>query len=61
MNQLTDKTKVTVINNGPLMVEGHFTVKGVDGQVLSTMDKAFLCRCGKSANKPFCDGSHRNP
>ena len=50
MNNSPDKTKVTAIKDGPLMVEGNFTVKGVEGQVLSTMDKVFLCRCGKSAN-----------
>jgi CDGSH-type Zn-finger protein len=53
------KTKVTALKDGPLMVEGNFSVKGIDGNILSTMDKVFLCRCGKSANKPFCDGSHK--
>ncbi|MFA6400854.1 MAG: CDGSH iron-sulfur domain-containing protein [Salinivirgaceae bacterium] len=53
------KTKVTTLKDGPLMVEGNFSIKGFDGNVLSTMDKVFLCRCGKSANKPFCDGSHK--
>ncbi|MBI9069847.1 MAG: CDGSH iron-sulfur domain-containing protein [Salinivirgaceae bacterium] len=52
------KTKVTAIANGPLMIEGNFIVKGVDGNLLASADKMFLCRCGKSNNKPFCDGSH---
>ncbi len=60
MNNEDNKTKVTAFENGPLMIEGNFTIKGVDGTVLSTMNKASLCRCGKSANKPFCDGSHKN-
>lgn len=55
----SNKTKVTAIENGPLMIEGHFMVKGVDGNLLPPADKVFLCRCGKSANKPFCDGSHK--
>ncbi len=59
MSNSENKTKATAFENGPLMVEGNFTVKGVDGVLLSTMDKVYLCRCGKSANKPFCDGSHR--
>lgn len=58
MSDNKDKTKVTAIMNGPLMIEGNFMVKGVDGNMLSAMDQAFLCRCGKSKNKPFCDGSH---
>lgn len=53
-----NKTKVTVIENGPLMVEGHFRVKGIDGNLMAAADKVFLCRCGKSNNKPYCDGSH---
>ncbi|MGD9993820.1 MAG: CDGSH iron-sulfur domain-containing protein [Salinivirgaceae bacterium] len=59
MSNPENKTKVTAFENGPLMIEGNFTVKGVDGVLLSTMDKVYLCRCGKSANKPFCDGSHK--
>jgi CDGSH-type Zn-finger protein len=60
MSEDQNKNKVTALENGPLMVEGNFILKGVDGVKLSTMDKVFLCRCGKSENKPFCDGSHKN-
>lgn len=60
MNKQTDKTKVTVIDNGPLMVEGHFQVKGVDGNLMDTTNQIFLCRCGKSNNKPYCDGAHHS-
>lgn len=60
MSDNQNKTKVTAFENGPLMVEGNFTLKGVDGVVLSTMNKVYLCRCGNSQNKPFCDGSHKN-
>lgn len=52
------KNMVTAIKNGPLMIEGNFNIKGVDGNILASADKVFLCRCGKSNNKPFCDGSH---
>jgi CDGSH iron-sulfur domain-containing protein 3 len=58
--ELDKKTKITVTEDGPLMVEGYFSIKSVDGNILSTMEKTFLCRCGKSGNKPFCDGSHKN-
>ncbi len=58
MSDNSNKTKVTVIDNGPLMVEGHFNIKGIDGAILSEAKKVFLCRCGKSAKKPYCDGSH---
>ena len=50
-------TKITVIPNGPLMVEGTITVTK-DGKE-EAKEKAFLCRCGHSKNKPYCDGSHK--
>jgi len=47
-----------VLPNGPLQVTGNFTLIGHEGPI-ETKDKIFLCRCGGSKNKPFCDGSHR--
>ena len=40
-------------------VTGEVRIVAPDGTVLRETGKAFLCRCGHSANKPFCDGSHR--
>ena len=48
-----------VLKNGPLQVSGKFVLKSANGEVMETGDVIFLCRCGGSANKPFCDGSHR--
>lgn len=45
--------------NGPLLVRGPLRVEGTDGSV-SEGHKGALCRCGLSATKPFCDGSHRD-
>ena len=54
-------TKITVISNGPIRVEGDFELADQQGQAfdLSGKDAIYLCRCGLSANKPFCDGKHR--
>jgi len=52
-------TKVTALPNGPLMVEGTITVTKPDGTAEVKENKSFLCRCGYSANKPYCDGSHK--
>jgi CDGSH-type Zn-finger protein/uncharacterized Fe-S cluster protein YjdI len=49
---------VTALPDGPLRLEGPFTVTAADGTSV-TKPKAGLCRCGQSQNKPFCDGSHR--
>jgi len=55
-------TKITVRNNGPLRVEGDFEIVDMQGQVYEPVGRSSisLCRCGHSANKPFCDGSHKS-
>ena len=45
--------------NGPLLVSGGVRVVAADGTVLYEGEKAALCRCGHSGNKPFCDGTHK--
>jgi len=52
--------KVTVFNNGPLRIEGDMTVVDATGKEFGLGGRSTigLCRCGLSANKPFCDGSH---
>jgi uncharacterized Fe-S cluster protein YjdI/CDGSH-type Zn-finger protein len=44
---------------GPYFVRGSFEVKDRHGEVFDTAPRATLCRCGASANHPFCDLSHR--
>lgn len=52
--------KITVRNNGPLLVEGPISLLDANGKEwgLAGRTKISLCRCGHSNNKPFCDGSH---
>ena len=49
---------VTISRNGPYGVTGAQLI-GADGEVIDTKDTFWLCRCGASATKPFCDGSHK--
>jgi hypothetical protein len=44
--------------NGPLLVSGNVRILDGDGTVVFEGEKVALCRCGGSANKPFCDGTH---
>ena len=44
--------------SGPLMVRGGVRVESAAGQSYEIRNRQALCRCGQSANKPFCDGSH---
>ncbi len=45
--------------NGPLVLQGPCIVKHPDGSEDTHQGKVALCRCGASAKKPYCDGSHR--
>lgn len=52
--------KITVNDHGPLRIEGEFTICDPTGKSFGLAGRTVvsLCRCGQSANKPFCDGSH---
>jgi CDGSH-type Zn-finger protein len=43
---------------GPIWVRGGIPVESSDGKLYETRNRVTLCRCGKSENKPYCDGSH---
>lgn len=45
--------------NGPLLVSGNVEIVSGTGHTLNRATKTALCRCGQSANKPYCDGTHR--
>jgi CDGSH-type Zn-finger protein len=53
-------TKITVNNNGSIKIEGDFEICDPTGAAFGLAGRTVisLCRCGQSANKPFCDGSH---
>jgi CDGSH-type Zn-finger protein len=56
-----EKLPIPEINpelNGPYLVKGVNTLLNSKGDVLLTEPQMALCRCGGSANKPFCDGTH---
>jgi CDGSH-type Zn-finger protein/multimeric flavodoxin WrbA len=53
------ETRIGPKKNGPLIVQGcEQLVSGADGSAYAVRDTIALCRCGSSAKKPFCDGSH---
>ena len=56
------KSKLTVTKNGFIKIDGDFEIVDQEGNVYDLQGRTALglCRCGLSANKPFCDGSHRN-
>jgi CDGSH-type Zn-finger protein len=52
-------TEVAITPDGPLWVSGGVTVTREDGTELEARNRVTLCRCGQSASKPLCDGSHK--
>jgi len=54
-----DAPQIRASADGPLLVSGGVRVVDAGGSVLFEGEKAALCRCGGSANKPFCDGTHK--
>lgn len=50
--------EIVIIKNGPVMVKGALSIKHQDGRE-ENQQEVYLCRCGQSSNKPYCDGTHR--
>jgi CDGSH-type Zn-finger protein/uncharacterized Fe-S cluster protein YjdI len=50
--------KVLGIPNGPLQVQGALEIVSGTGHTVNRVMQTYLCRCGGSANKPYCDGTH---
>ena len=52
---------LTIRSNGSIRIEGEFTLLDDKGNAFDMQGKTAtaLCRCNQSANKPFCDGSHK--
>ncbi len=51
--------QVKPVPDGPLLINGNVTVVSSSGRQSWRGDKAALCRCGESNDKPFCDGTHK--
>ena len=54
-------TRITVVNNSSLRVEGDFEIVDQEGRPfgLAGRQRVTLCRCGQSSRKPFCDSTHK--
>jgi len=53
------RLEITALPDGPLLIKGGLEIRNAEGEQIFRADQAALCRCGASANKPFCDGSHQ--
>ncbi|MBL4927847.1 CDGSH iron-sulfur domain-containing protein [Fuscibacter oryzae] len=59
LEQRNGPVEVVAQPDGPLKVTGNLEVVSGTGRTLNRATRLFLCRCGHSANKPYCDGSHK--
>lgn len=50
---------VEPVMDGPLHVRGNLEVVTGTGKTVNRVAETWLCRCGHSRNKPYCDGSHK--
>ncbi len=53
------EVRITPTENGPYKVQGPVQLIDLEGNPIEVPGETiFLCRCGGSTNKPFCDGTH---
>ena len=53
------QTEIQILKNGPIKITGEFIFKDSSGKTTTEYKELFICRCGGSKNKPFCDGTHK--
>ena len=59
LEQRDGPVSVNPIANGPLEIAGNLEICSGTGRTVDRTQKSFLCRCGPSGNKPYCDGTHK--
>ncbi len=50
---------IEILEDGPLIVKGLENLVNSKGEKVEVEKITVLCRCGRSSNKPFCDGTHK--
>jgi len=55
----SNQAKIRIMKDGPIVVEGQYSVIGNEGQELKPSVMTSFCRCGSSRSMPYCDGTHR--
>mgnify|MGYP005844310003 CR=1 FL=1 len=54
----TSLTLIKVVDGGPLEIKGKFVLRDLKRDIEEIPAEVSICLCGKSSDKPFCDGSH---
>jgi CDGSH iron-sulfur domain-containing protein 3 len=57
--EIKSQAVIEVTDYGPLKITGNFRIKDLKRDTEDSPGEVWLCRCGKSSNKPFCDETHK--
>ncbi|MCU0363651.1 MAG: CDGSH iron-sulfur domain-containing protein [Bacteroidales bacterium] len=57
--EIKPEASIEIENFGPIRVTGNFILKDIKKGTEETHTEIYLCKCGRSENKPFCDDSHK--
>lgn len=57
---VANKARIVPTADGAYMISGDFEIAWPSGRTLKSRSVVYLCRCGLSKDKPFCDMSHKN-
>jgi CDGSH-type Zn-finger protein len=58
-DKTNNQVKVEILDQGPIKVTGKIVLKDLKRYKEESLKEVFLCGCGKSSNKPYCDDSHK--
>jgi CDGSH iron-sulfur domain-containing protein 3 len=50
---------IEIIDNGPIKITGNILIRDSKRDITDKPEEVYLCRCGRSQNKPYCDESHK--
>jgi CDGSH-type Zn-finger protein len=57
--QNKSQATIEILNNGPLVITGNIVINDLKRGIEDFSKEVWLCRCGLSENKPYCDRSHK--
>jgi CDGSH-type Zn-finger protein len=58
-NDIKPQAVIDVLDNGPIRITGNFLLSDSKKDIMESPAEVWLCRCGRSQNKPYCDESHK--
>jgi CDGSH-type Zn-finger protein len=57
--EFTPQATVEVLDNGPIKISGNILLRDLKRDIIESPREVYLCKCGRSKNKPYCDESHK--